>query len=147
MFATQFTALLGLAFGIIGTILGVLNYRRDKPKLHITLQYDRSIYPPEPSAPDALYGLITVVNTGRRPICITHVTLQLPPGFEETHLLIPGGTKWIKLGEGDPAHQVTFRQDALLKYATAWQHIIAHVTDSSGKEWKSKPVSKDRVPS
>ena len=137
MSISETTALLGLIFGLIGTTIGVSNYFRDRAKVVVTLRWDMSMIDDDP---ENKIGCITVTNTGRRAIFISHVALRLPKGNEFSHFLIQGGLKGQKLSEGDSPAVFPVEQEGLEKYANQWRNIIAQVSDSTGKEWVSKKV-------
>ncbi len=137
MTLSEFTALLGLIFGLIGTAIGVFNYLRDRGKLVVRLQWDMAISG-EPD--DKRVGCITVTNTGRRAIFMSHVALRLPKGGELSHFLIRAGLNGQKLSEGDPPAVFPVDQEGMEVYAHEWQEVLAQVSDSTGKEWLSKKV-------
>lgn len=128
----------GLLLGTVGTVLGVFNFFRDRGKLVIRLQWDMAVTG-EPE--EKRVGCITVTNTGRRAIFMSHVALQLPKGGEFSHFLIRDGLKGQKLSEGDPPAVFSVDQDGLEQYANEWKNIRAQVSDSTGKEWLSKKVT------
>lgn len=137
MSIADIVALTGLSFGLIGTTLGVVNFLRDRAKVVVFLQWDMAIIgKPE----DKRFGCITVTNTGRRPVFITHAALRLPKGSEISHLLIKEGLHGRKLSEGDAPVIFTLEQDGLDKYTAQWAQVIAQISDSTGKTWKSKKV-------
>jgi hypothetical protein len=129
--------LLGLIFGLIGTVIGVFNYLRDRGKLVVRLQWDMAITG-EPE--DKRTGCITITNTGRRAIFMSHVALRLPKGAEYSHFLIRDGLKGQKLSEGDSPAVFPVDQEGLEPYASEWQKVLAQVSDSTGKVWLSKKV-------
>jgi len=139
---SEITGLLGLIFGLIGTCIGVFNYLRDRGNLVVRLQWDMAITG-EPE--EKRVGCITVTNTGRRAIFMSHVALRLPKGEEISHFLIQGGLKGQKLSEGDPPAVFPADQNGLEVYADKWQKIVAQVSDSTGKEWFSRKV--ESIPS
>jgi len=137
MSISEITGLLGLIFGLIGTAIGVFNYLRDRGRLVVRLQWDMAMTGEDVAK---RIGCITVTNTGRRAIFMSHVALRLPKGEENSHFLIQGGLKGQKLSEGDPPAVFPVDQNDLEIYASKWQKIVAQVSDSTGKEWLSKKV-------
>lgn len=137
MTLTETSALLGLLFGLIGTLLGVFNYFRDKADIVVLLKWDMALKGEDEAS---RVGCITVTNTGRRAIFISHVALRLPKGGENSHFLIQGGLNGQKLLEGDPPAVFPIEQNNLENYANRWKEIVAQVSDSTGKEWISKKV-------
>jgi hypothetical protein len=63
-------AIIGCITGVIGTLLSVLNYRRDRPRLTVSTVIDVD---DEPTV-----HRITVVNRGRQPVAIVEVGFTWP---------------------------------------------------------------------
>lgn len=137
MTISEVTGLLGLIFGLIGTSIGIFNYFRDRGKLVVRLQWDMA-FAGEPD--QKRIGCITVTNTGRRAVAISHVALRLPKNGEYSHFLIREGLKGQKLSEADPPLVFPVDQEGLELYANEWQKVLAQVSDSTGKVWLSKKV-------
>lgn len=135
---SELTGLLGLIFGVIGTSIGVFNFWRDKGKLVVRLQWDMAI---TGESEGKQVGCITVTNSGRRAVFMSHVALRLPKGHEHSHFLIREGLKGQKLSEGDPPAVFPVDQEGLEQYAKEWKDVRAQVSDSTGKEWLSKKIS------
>ena len=147
MTITQLTGLLGLVFGVIGTVLGVLNYLRDRAEVKVTLQWDMAVTPGGKYDATKRWGIVRVANVGRRPVFVSHVAIRVPKGFEHSHLVVGEGISGVTLREGDPVSTFVVSQEGLHKYASCWKKLVAQVTDASGREWKSKATSNDTVPS
>ncbi len=92
------------------------------------------------------WGIVTVSNTGRRPIYISHASLALPKGYKATHLLLWEGLGGQKLGEGAQPVDYIVNQDGMEEYKKDWKKIRAMVIDASGKNYYSK-VDKSNRPS
>lgn len=137
MSISEAVSLAGLLLGTVGTVLGVLNFFRDRGKLVVRLQWDMAVTG-EPE--EKRVGCITVTNTGRRAIFLSHVALRLPKGGEYSHFLIRDGLKGQKLSEGDQPAVFAVDQEGLKLYANEWPNVRAQVSDSTGKEWLSKQV-------
>lgn len=135
---SELTGLLGLIFGVIGTSIGVFNFWRDKGKLVVRLQWDMAI---TGESEEKRVGCITVTNSGRRAVFMSHVALRLPKGHEHSHFLIREGLKGQKLSEGDPPAVFPVDQEGLEQYAKEWKDVRAQVSDSTGKEWLSKQIT------
>jgi len=138
MSISETVSFVGLLLGTVGTVLGVLNFLRDRGHLVVRLQWDMAITG-EPE--EKRVGCITVTNTGRRAIFMSHVALRLPKGGQLSHFLIRDGLKGQKLTEGDPPAVFPVDQEGLELYAHEWQDVRAQVSDSTGKEWLSKQVT------
>jgi hypothetical protein len=145
MTVTDVVAILGLVSGVTGTVLGVLNHLRDRARVEVSLQWDMKSFGDPRYDEKTLWGAINVTNVGRRPVHVSHVALRLPKGFDHTHLLINSGIGGKTLPEGSPSELYVVTQDGMEKYVSVWDKIVAQVSDSTGRVWKSKPVK--QVPS
>jgi hypothetical protein len=128
------TAIVGAMLGSAGFALSILAFRRDRPKLVVTLQWDMALV----GNPETKIGLVRVTNTGRRPAYLAIVALQLPKGFKYDHLALMDSIPGKKLEEGGaPAvYQVTYA--GMEVYKRVWNKIRAMAEDSSGKKYHSK---------
>ena len=144
---TQVTGLLGLVFGIVGTILGILNYLRDRARVQVSLKWDMSVTDNPLYDSKKLWGCVWVGNTGRRPIFVSHVALRLPKGFKNSHLVLYDGIAGVRLAEGDPVKQYILNQDGQEEFGLHWREVVAQVSDASGRVWKSKKLRETKVPS
>ncbi|MBU1706262.1 hypothetical protein KKG19_06110 [Patescibacteria group bacterium] len=144
---TDINAVLGILFGLSGLILAGINYRRDNPKVVVDLKWDMSLIEVGggPQDTDRLHGMITVANTGRRPIYLSHVSLKLP---KNRYLLLKEGITGQKLAEGDQPRTFTVSHDKIIqnigerlkKQPDIWKSIRAQVSDSAGKVYLSKKM-------
>lgn len=73
---TILTALVGAVTGPAAFVLSLLNYFRDKPKVIVSLEWDRCLIGGVNE--DKKFGVVTVANVGRRPIFISHAHLRFP---------------------------------------------------------------------
>ena len=135
-------SIFGLIFGVAGSVLGVLNYLRDRHKVEVSLQWDMDVTPGTGYDHTKKWGMIVVTNVGRRPTYVSHLALKLPKYHEHTHLLIREGILGKKLSEGDPSEVFVIDQDGLEKYSEHWNEVVAQVSDSSGKTWFSRSPTK-----
>ena len=140
MNATETIAVLGLISGVTGTVLGVLNFLRDRAKVDVSLHWDMKSFGSPEYDETKNWGIVRVTNIGRRPIHVSHVALCLPKGSDASHLLVKSGIAGKTLTEASPTEIYVVSQDDLQKYASMWDKIVAQVSDSSGREWKSKPI-------
>lgn len=130
---SEIASLVALIFGVAGFVLGVLNYLRDRAKVVVQLAWDLSVTQNPLYDPKKSWGLIDVTNAGRRSIYVSHVSLKLPKEYSTRYLLVSS------------IDSIT--QDGMEKYAEHWREVVAQVSDSTGKVWTSKRISKDKVPS
>ena len=111
--AIDINAVLGILFGLSALILAIINYRRDNPRVIVNLAWDMSMIEVGggPQDTNKLHGAITVTNTGRRPIYLSHVSLKLP---NKEYLLLKEGITGQKLSEGDPPRTFTVSHDQII---------------------------------
>lgn len=133
------TALVGAVTGPAAFVLSLLNYFRDKPKVIVSLEWDRCLIGGVNE--DKKFGVVTVANVGRRPIFISHAHLRFPGS---TVLgLLTDGLEGAKLLEGDPPKNYLMDQatsPTLGKCAAEWWKVRACVQDHTGKSWFSSLV-------
>lgn len=141
----DWAALAGMVTGVAAITLSIANYLRDRARVKLTLQWDqhRVLISQDdgarlPSDPKQLWGLITVTNTGRRPIYVSHVCVPLPGHKRRRSVVLMDGLRGQKLGEGDQPLSYPFDQTDFGKHAKYWRKIRAEIIDSTGKTWRSK---------
>jgi hypothetical protein len=137
---TDVVAVGGLVSGIVGFVLGVMNFSRDRAKLDVLLQWDIEVTPGSEYDPNKKWGLVRVSNVGRRTAFISHVAIKLPKGYDHTHLVAMDSVAGQKLAEGDAPKIFMMSQDNMSTYSKDWKTIVAQVSDSTGKVWLSKPI-------
>lgn len=147
MTLTDFIAVFGLVAGVIGTVLGVLNFWRDRAKVEVSLQWDMDVTPGSGYDHTKRWGVISVTNIGWRPIFVSHAALKLPQGYNGTHLVVIAGVVGKTLTEGAPTERYVVTQDGLEIYAKHWRSLKAHVNDSRGRAWRSKRLARKDIPS
>jgi hypothetical protein len=135
---TVASAILGMVLGTAGFIMGVLNYLRDRAKVKLTLKWKmQSLETGEQR------GLVRITNTGRRPVFISIVALELPKGHDHTHLILMKSLDGTKLGEGDKPMGVFVPYEDLAQYSKVLREMRAYAEDSTGKRYHSKYPTKD----
>jgi hypothetical protein len=152
MTVTALVAILSLMSGVIGTVLGVLNFLRDRAAaVEVSLPWDMSVTPGTGYDTNKKWGVITVANIGRRPIFVSHVAIRLPKNASikggYSHLVIPSGISGKTLTEGAPTERYVVTQDDLERYAAHWRGMVAQVSDASGRVWRSKRLRSNQKPS
>lgn len=88
----EFVGAVGLVFGVTGTVLGVLNYLRDRARIDVWLQWDMEVTPGTEYDHRNPWGVISITNAGRRATYISHVALRVPKelgGVSERSRLSP----------------------------------------------------------
>ena len=128
---------LGLIIGVSAFSLSILNYFRDKAKIHVELKWDMKNINDD----DNFVGLVSISNIGRRPIYFSHLSLKLPKNYDNNYLLIRDGLSGQKLLEGDQPLIFEISYEGMERYKKDWKKIVVQVNDSSGKVWKSNQVT------
>ena len=97
--------------------------------------------------PKKIYGVVTTVNTGRRPVYVTKAFLEVRTNTGSKHYLFLVSSAWgefspKRLAEGDPPAFISVEQEQMKEYAKHWKKIRAIVHDAAGKQYRSSKVSK-----
>jgi hypothetical protein len=136
---TYATQLVSLITGILGSLLGaaaivisVLNYRRDKPQLKVTLKWDMTEV-----GTRRMMGLVKVANIGRRPVHLSVVALEVGGHQKYSHLILSDSVKGKRLDEGDKPEAFIVNYDQMDQYKEVWDKIRAVAEDSTGKSYYS----------
>lgn len=135
---TYITAVVGVILGSGSLALGIFNYLRDRPKVRIHLQWNMQVIGGSEPQDDREFGMISVTNTGRRPVYISHVCLVLPKNYKNRVLVLMDSVPGRKLSEGDPPASFIVRHDIQSKYVKDLKRIRAQVSDSTGQVYMSK---------
>ena len=130
---TTIGALIGTVAGTGGLVLGVLNYLRDQPAVHVKLTYGMKVFPVIPGEEEEEHGYVTITNSGRRPVFVSHVHLIGPPPVT---LLLRESLAGEKLGEGEKPLMYPFKHSDL--HGNLPEKMIASVIDSTGSVYRSR---------
>jgi hypothetical protein len=142
---TTIAAIAGLVFGFTGFVLGILNYRRDRPKLIVRLSWTTSILV-DHARRQVQLGRIYITNAGRRPVYITAAGVE---EYYSTYTMIRRRnlkkTSGRRLAEGDPPIILVVPNspemaDSFIERAAVWREIRAFVEDSTGRRYRSSKV-------
>lgn len=138
---TTIAAIAGLIFGASGLLISILNYRRDRPSLTVSLDWD-SVTVLDRQGKQARFARIYITNSGRRPIYVTSAGIEFDPPrapyVERTEK--QGQIKGRKLGEGDPPLSLVVTGktlDIVRGHAEYWKYVRAFAVDSTGKRYLS----------
>jgi hypothetical protein len=134
------SALIGIAIGTAGFVLGVLNYLRDRPRVVVSLTWDLEPFGAATSVldPNKPWGALTVTNIGRRPIFVSHASLHIPG--ESKYFVLSDGIEGVKLLESDPPRRYVVDQQAIRdRFSEEWPRLRGCVVDNTGKHWHSNP--------
>lgn len=142
---TSAAAFLGVAFGIAGFILGVLNYVRDQPRIKVRLQWNMTLVGDSFLKDNRECGLVTVTNTGRRPVYISHVCLLVPKnhGHKYRGVVLMDSIPGRKLAEGDPPALFVVPHDVQKECSDKLNRIRARVEDSERVYISKYPKSQE----
>jgi hypothetical protein len=136
-------AISGMLLGAAAFLLSIFNYMRDRAYVKVYQEWD--VTRPDYSEP---YSVIFVTNTGRRPMFIIHVALELPPDSDERYLRLDATGEGKRLGEGDPPMACGMTYDKVRPYSSAWKQIRACACDSTGRiHYAKKPKKSAQTPS
>ena len=143
---TTIVAIAGLIFGFTAFVIGILNYRRDRPGLRVVVHWD-SVIVGDKTGRQVRLGQVYVTNTGRRPVYITAAGIELWSTTSRDFIQRQsrGVVQGRKLAEGDPPicfvvpdnYEVA---EALIEVAEYWRDIRAFAIDSNGKKYLSRPA-------
>ena len=135
---TMTAAVLGMVLGTAGFTISMMNYLRDRPRIRLTLKWDMT-----ETQTMQMFGLVKVTNTGRRPVFISVVALELPKGLKHRHLILDTSIVGTKLSEGDKpiAHMISYAD--LAQYSDQWRRIRAYAEDSTGEYYFSEYPAKN----
>jgi hypothetical protein len=139
---SNLAAITGMGLGTAGFVMSWMNYLRDRPQVRVSLQWDMTN-----SQTRETMGLVRIANVGRRPVFISIVTLELPKGFKNTHLVLLDSVQGTKLSEGDKPLGLVVNYEGLQQYANQWRQLRAYVEDSAGKKYRSKQLPASPIPS
>lgn len=139
MALTETVAVLGLVSGVAGTVLGIMNFLRDRARVEVSLRWDMKTFGDPQYDEDKFWGVISLTNVGRRPIHVSRVALRLPKNLDDSHLLVKSGIGGKTLSEAAPSEIHVVTQEGMAVYADHWDKIVAQVSDSTGRVWISKP--------
>lgn len=137
-------AILGMVLGTAGSVMSLMNYLRERPKVRVFLKWDMEVAG-NPTAPKI--GIVRVTNVGRRPVYISVVTLKLPRGLKYDHLILKQSMTGTKLSEGDAPATFLINYTGLTRYAKHWRRVRAYAEDSAGRRYLSKKLSTSEIPS
>lgn len=147
MTITDLTAVFGLVFGLLGSLLGLSNYLRDRPRVSVNLLWDMTVTDNPQYDPSKHWGVIQVANIGRRPVYISSVILEVPFDNRKEEFLIEESLQGFRLSEGDPPKVFIISQDNMHRAKSIWKEVRASVRDVTGKVYQSKLSTKALAPS
>jgi hypothetical protein len=132
---TDLTALCGAILGTAGFALSTANYFRDRPSLRVTLKFDLEGYGSQ--ANSGTWAVVSIANTGRRPIYVSHVGLSQASRWNRSKsrtLFLWDSAGGRRLQEGDAPWTLPINQDiGVTTFVRRYGRVRAFVTDSAGR--------------
>lgn len=146
-------AILGFTSGLAGLTLSILNYLRDRSKIIMRLSWDMTISNNPSYDPKKSWGWVTVTNTGRRTVYVSHAYIPVPKEYRVGSLA--GVSKWLladtirgaKIAEGDQPYSFPVDQSGLSGLGKVWRDVRVEIIDSTGRKWKTKRLNRKEKPS
>lgn len=128
----------GAALSTMLALLKILEYRKDRANIKITINSNLEVFPKNTVYDNMTLLSIRVINEGRRPITITHVSLMLPNSKDYLFCADPYSAKYpVDLTEGK-YHDFNMNEDELKKkYELTPNQYVACVSDATGKTYWS----------
>lgn len=136
----DFGLILGWLISGILLLLRILDYRRDKPEVKVTVKGHYGIIPEDTIYPPGNKIIIRAVNEGRRPVTLTQAGLLLPRNCKDDYAIAIDSVKNVKLEEGEP-HIYILNEDEAKKYNLSSDKYVAYVIDATGRFYWSHSKS------
>jgi hypothetical protein len=130
MTVSDVLALVGGITGPLGFLISLLVFFRDRPRIEVSASWGLKAIPPDPDYPENIVS-VSVVNLGRRPAYVSHVSARRQ-GSTRVWLLagtVPGRI----LTEGSPPYISILDENVLKKNDLPWWGTRFSVSTSSGK--------------
>jgi len=126
-------AIYGAILSTLNAVIYILNYRRDRADLRITVKGNMAVYPKDRIYGDKTYVSIDVANKGRRPVTITKCAIRMLVGAKSTWMLsVEAIRNPVELLEGK-AKTYMFIEDEVKKYGLTDKDLVACAIDATGK--------------
>lgn len=129
----DFGLILGWLISGILLLLRILEYRRDKSKVKVTVKGHYGIIPEDTVYRPGDKIIIRAVNEGRRPITLVQAGLLLPQNCKDHYAIANDSLKIIKLGEGEPYIYILDEDPVKRGYNLTPDKYIAYVMDATGR--------------
>lgn len=113
-------------------LIRILEYRRDKSKIKVTVRGHYGIIPEDTVFRPGNKIIINAVNKGRRPMTLTQAGLLLPRDCKAKYLIDTYSATNIRLEEGEP-HIYILDENAVKKYGVTSDKYVAYVIDATGR--------------
>jgi len=146
---SNLAALAGMVLGTAGSVMSLMNYLRDRPRVRVSLSWDLTPIQDTEQVGEQI-GVLSITNVGRRPIFISIAAVEVPQTFRKrAHLVVLESSSGQRLAEGDPPlkYVLRYKDLKLSPYSNRWRQVRGYAEDSAGKRYVSKKPPKSPVPS
>jgi hypothetical protein len=133
-------ALIGGITGPLGFVISLLVFFRDRARIAVSVSWDMEAFPRPPDYP-AKFAMITIVNIGRRPTYVSHVSAR-EEGNPIAKLIaksVPGRI----LSEGSAPYSEIMDEQPLAAEEVPWWKLRFSVSAASGRlffsPWLERP--------
>lgn len=132
------TSQLGWVIPALLLILGILEYRRNRANIKVTVKGGYGIVPENTEYGSGSKIVITASNGGRRPVTLTHAALLMPRNSKTRYLVsVDALSRTVKLGEGESHTYFLDEEEAKEKYNLTPDKYVACVISATGKYYWS----------
>jgi hypothetical protein len=140
--ATFVLGIIGAVTGTTGMVMSIMNYLRDRAAALVTMQWDFVGLDANNQPTGPPMGVVSIVNTGRRPLYIKLVYFEVPKQPERNAVVLKKSLTGQKIGEGDAEFVIPISNEVYgfmrTHLATHWKHLRAIAVDNQGHKYKSK---------
>jgi hypothetical protein len=142
----NWTLVLAIWGALLSTVLAVvkiLDYRKERANVKVAVKGSYKVVPISRTYGNRPLVMISVVNTGRRPVTLMGAALLLPR--KAGHLVCIDSmtaARPVELTEGKPHQYLMFEDDVKNKYGLAPRKYVACVWDGTGKYYWSHDIFK-----
>ncbi len=140
MTVSDVLSVIGGITGPFGLAISLLVFFRDRARISVSVSWDMITIPREPTYPGT-FGSVTVVNLGRRPAYVSHISIRQ----EGSHLvrLLPTTVPGKILEEGSGPYSAIIDEKPLKDGAVPWWLLRVSVSTASGRlyfsPWLERP--------
>ena len=117
---------------VVLVILGILEYRRNRPIIRVTVRGGYRIPPEVSKYVSGGKIVITAINKGRRPVTLTKAGFILPKKYKDSYFIAADSLKIVKLEEGESKDYIVDEDTVKAMYGLLPGKYIAFVIDATG---------------
>lgn len=142
---TPILAIWGSILSTILAVLKVLEYRKDRANIKVTVMGNYKIFPTTEAYGNRPLVMITAANRGRRPVTLAGAALLLPRKHEYKYIICADSLttgRPIELTEGKSHQYRMFEDDVKNKYGLTPEKYVACVWDATGRYYWSHNIFK-----